>query len=69
MGDQMINDKKHNDSKLSHEADPAHVSQTGRRHKMDSAPMNLVSSGQVAGREAYQQANNKSKFERMRDDN
>ncbi len=36
---------------------------------MDSALMNLVSAGQVAGREAYQQANNKSKFERMRDDN
>ena len=28
MGDQMINDKKHNDSKLSHEADPAHVSKS-----------------------------------------
>ena len=35
---------------------------------MDSALMNLVSAGQVSGREAYQQANNKSKFERMRDD-
>ncbi len=35
---------------------------------MDSALMNLVSAGQIAGREAYLQANNKSKFERMRDD-
>ncbi len=35
---------------------------------MDSALMKLVSEGQVAGREAYQQANNKSKFERMRDE-
>ena len=35
---------------------------------MDSALMNLVSEGRIAGREAYQQANNKNKFERMRDE-
>ena len=35
---------------------------------MDSALMNLVSEGRIAGREAYQQANNKSNFERMRDE-
>ncbi len=35
---------------------------------MDSALMDLVGQGRVAGREAYQQANNKSKFERMRDE-
>ncbi len=35
---------------------------------MDGALMDLVSSGQIAGSDAYQQANNKSKFERMRDE-
>jgi twitching motility protein PilT len=35
---------------------------------MDSALMNLVKSGQITGKEAYLQANNKSKFERMRDE-
>ena len=35
---------------------------------MDSALMDLVSQGMVAGREAYQQANDKSKFERMRNE-
>ena len=34
---------------------------------MDSALMDLVSQGMIAGREAYQQANDKSKFQRMRD--
>mgnify|MGYP001813030679 FL=1 len=35
---------------------------------MDSALLNLVSQGTVAGRDAYQQANDKSKFERMRNE-
>ncbi len=35
---------------------------------MDSALMNLVSQRMIAGREAYQQANDKSKFERMRNE-
>lgn len=35
---------------------------------MDSALMELVSQGRVAGRDAYLQANNKSKFERLRDE-
>ena len=35
---------------------------------MDSALMDLVSQGTVAGRDAYQQANDKSKFERMRNE-
>ncbi len=34
---------------------------------MDSALMNLVSQRMIAGREAYQQANNKAKFERLKD--
>ena len=36
---------------------------------MDSALMALVEGAFVSGREAYQQANQKSKFERMRDEN
>ncbi|MGI9247740.1 MAG: type IV pilus twitching motility protein PilT [Woeseiaceae bacterium] len=35
---------------------------------MDSALMELVNKGWVSGREAYQQANNKSKFESVMDD-
>ncbi len=35
---------------------------------MDSALMNLVSSGRISGKDAYLQANNKYKFERMKDD-
>lgn len=35
---------------------------------MDSALMDLVGKGVVAGKEAYLQANEKSKFERMRDE-
>ena len=35
---------------------------------MDSALMGLVKSGQICGKEAYLQANDKSKFERMRDE-
>ena len=35
---------------------------------MDTALMNLVSQGMIAGRDAYQQANDKSKFERMRNE-
>lgn len=35
---------------------------------MDNALMKLVSEGRIAGREAYQQANNKAQFERMRDE-
>ncbi len=35
---------------------------------MDGALMDLVSKGQIAGKDAYQQANNKSKFERMKDE-
>jgi twitching motility protein PilT len=35
---------------------------------MDTALMDLVSKGVVAGKEAYLQANNKSKFERMKDE-
>jgi twitching motility protein PilT len=35
---------------------------------MDSALMNLVNNGQISGKEAYLQANDKSKFERMRDE-
>ncbi|MDH3429793.1 MAG: type IV pilus twitching motility protein PilT [Gammaproteobacteria bacterium] len=35
---------------------------------MDSALMELVERAYVSGREAYQQANNKSKFERLKDD-
>lgn len=36
---------------------------------MDSALMSLVERAFVSGREAYQQANDKSKFERMKNDN
>jgi len=35
---------------------------------MDSALMNLVSSGRISGRDAYLQANSKAKFERMKDE-
>ena len=35
---------------------------------MDVALMDLVSKGVIAGRDAYQQANDKSKFERMKDE-
>ena len=35
---------------------------------MDSALMELVRQGVISGREAYQQSNNKSKFERMKDE-
>ena len=35
---------------------------------MDSALMQLVESAQVSGKEAYQQANNKSKFQSVKDD-
>jgi twitching motility protein PilT len=35
---------------------------------MDSALMDLVERAVVSGREAYQQANNKAKFERLRDE-
>ena len=35
---------------------------------MDSALMELVKNGQISGKEAYLQANDKSKFERMRDE-
>ena len=35
---------------------------------MDSALMDLVKNGLISGKEAYLQANNKSKFERMRDE-
>jgi len=35
---------------------------------MDTALMELVSNGVIAGREAYLQANNKSMFERMKDE-
>jgi hypothetical protein len=33
---------------------------------MDSALMTLVEQARIAGKDAYQQANDKSKFERMR---
>jgi twitching motility protein PilT len=36
---------------------------------MDAALMELVEKAFVSGRDAYQQANNKSKFERLKDDN
>lgn len=36
---------------------------------MDSALMELVEKAFVSGRDAYQQANDKSKFERLKDDN
>jgi twitching motility protein PilT len=35
---------------------------------MDSALMSLVEKAFVSGREAYQQANNKAKFERFKDE-
>mgnify|MGYP000468818688 CR=1 FL=1 len=35
---------------------------------MDSALMNLVSAGRISGKDAYLQANNKAKFERMKDE-
>ena len=35
---------------------------------MDSALMNLVKNGQISGQEAYLQGNDKSKFERMRNE-
>ena len=35
---------------------------------MDSALMDLVKNGLISGKDAYLQANNKSKFERMRDE-
>ena len=35
---------------------------------MDTALMNLVSQGLISGKDAYQQASNKSKFERMREE-
>ena len=35
---------------------------------MDTALMNLVSKGLVSGKDAYQQANDKSKFQRMKDE-
>ena len=35
---------------------------------MDTALMDLVSSGQIAGKDAYLQANHKNKFERMKDE-
>ena len=35
---------------------------------MDSALMELVESGKVSGKEAYQQANNKARFQSVRDD-
>jgi hypothetical protein len=35
---------------------------------MDSALMELVRQSVISGREAYQQANTKSKFERMKDE-
>ena len=35
---------------------------------MDSALMDLVSQGLIAGRDAYQQANDKSKFQRMKNE-
>jgi Tfp pilus assembly ATPase PilU len=35
---------------------------------MDTALMDLVRQGLISGREAYQQANDKSKFQRMRDE-
>jgi Tfp pilus assembly ATPase PilU len=35
---------------------------------MDNALMELVSQGIVAGKEAYQQANDKSKFKNVKDD-
>jgi twitching motility protein PilT len=35
---------------------------------MDSALMALVSKGEISGKDAYLQANNKSKFERMKDE-
>jgi len=35
---------------------------------MDSALMELVRQGLVSGKEAYQQANDKSKFQRMKDE-
>jgi twitching motility protein PilT len=35
---------------------------------MDSALMDLVKNGLISGKDAYQQADNKSKFERMRDE-
>jgi len=34
---------------------------------MDGALMDLVNKGWVSGREAYQQANNKTKFESLKD--
>ena len=36
---------------------------------MDSALMQLVETAMVSGKEAYLQANNKSKFEAKKDDN
>ena len=36
---------------------------------MDSALMKLVETAMVSGKEAYQQANNKSKFQSLKDDN
>jgi len=35
---------------------------------MDTALMNLVSQGLISGKDAYQQASNKSKFERLREE-
>jgi twitching motility protein PilT len=35
---------------------------------MDNALMNLVSQGEISGKHAYQQANNKAQFERMREE-
>jgi twitching motility protein PilT len=35
---------------------------------MDTALMNLVSKGLISGKDAYQQANDKSKFQRMKDE-
>jgi hypothetical protein len=35
---------------------------------MDNALMNLVSQGAITGKNAYQQANNKAQFERMREE-
>jgi twitching motility protein PilT len=35
---------------------------------MDSALMDLVSKALISGRDAYQQANDKSKFQRMKDE-
>jgi twitching motility protein PilT len=35
---------------------------------MDSALERLLEAGLIAGKDAYQQANNKSKFQQMKDD-